>query len=509
MAASDPSQASAKLRLAAVGAHAPREFALRGRRITVGTAIGNDLLLTEPTASRRHATLERRWTGWRVIDVGSSNGTYLNGRRVAGAARLARGDEVRFGDARFVVIAPGDDAERLAAARAQPRARTARLGGPRIFAAMALAVAVGGLSFVMTLHLAHRDLRGAGAGAAARGAATPAPAPAALPAEAAPAHRAAAASAGAPAAPTRDGAGGDAAATGSVPAGAPQWLARLNYYRAGLGLAPVSEDPALSAADTLHARYLVKTYADDIRHSAIGADAHDESSASPWYTEQGRQAGKSSDVSYWQAARSPDAALPASANTMPAEMPWGTPGWSVDGWMSIPFHRLSLINPFLERTGFGRYCEEAICAAALDTLSDLKRLPESPVPLRHPLQFPPPDGTIGMRALDAEWPDPITSCPGYKRPAGLPITLALGANIEARLSKFRIADTAANLAACGFDSTSYVNPDPVAQQRGRDVLRNFGAAVVVPREPLRKGATYTVSMTVSGGEYQWSFSTAP
>jgi hypothetical protein len=116
-----------------------------------------------------------------------------------------------------------------------------------------------------------------------------------------------------------------------------------------------------------------------------------------------------------------------------------------------------------------------------------------------------------MRALDAEWPDPITSCPGYKRPAGLPVTLALGANIEARLKGFRIVDVrkSADVAACGFDSASYVNPDPVAQQRGRDVLRNFGAVVVIPREPLERGASYAVSMTVSGGRYQWSFSTAP
>jgi len=492
VAATDSAKAAAKLRLAAIGTRAPREFALRGRRITIGTAIGNDLLLTEPTASRRHAAIERRWTGWRVIDLGSSNGTYLNGRRIAGTAHINRGDEVRFGDARFVVIATGDDPVRLVAEREQTSAHAGRSGRPRIWVAMGIAAVVVALSFIMTLHLVNQDLHGRGADLATTGVATPAAASAIVPA----AHG--------------SGTAG-ASTTESAPVSEPQWLARLNYYRAALGLAAVSEDPALSAADTLHARYLVKTYAEDIRHSAIGADAHEENSASPWYTEQGRQAGKSSDVSYWQVPRTPAGEPLASAETMPEEMPWGSPGWSIDGWMSIPFHRLSLINPYLQRSGFGRYCEDAICAAALDTLSDLKRLPENPVPLPHGLEFPPPDGSIGMRALDSEWPDPITSCAGYRRPAGLAVTLALGSNIDARLTQFRITDKAGSAAigACGFDSSSYINPDAVAQQRGRDVLRNFGAVVVIPREPLKKGATYNVSMTVSGGQYRWSFSTTP
>jgi hypothetical protein len=33
--------------------------------------------------------------------------------------------------------------------------------------------------------------------------------------------------------------------------------------------------------------------------------------------------------------------------------------------------------------------------------------------------------------------------------------------------------------------------------------------VMIPRAPLERGASYTVSMTVNGQEYKWSFSTAP
>ena len=64
------------------------------------------------------------------------------------------------------------------------------------------------------------------------------------------------------------------------------------------------------------------------------------------------------------------------------------------------------------------------------------------------------------------------------------------------------AASPANLEACGFDASSYSNPDATAQERGRDILHGFGAVVVVPRAPLDKGASYTVSMTVNGREYQ-------
>ncbi len=205
-------------------------------------------------------------------------------------------------------------------------------------------------------------------------------------------------------------------------------------------------------------------------------------------------------------------------------MPWGSPGWNIDGWTGIPFHRLSLISPYLQRSGFGRYCEGQGCAAALDTLSDRTRLPEHPVPFAQPLRFPPPGATIGIRSLDSEWPDPLATCPGYARPAGLAVTLEVGADIDARLGAYRFTRAGgspatssatssirppANLEACGFDASSYNNPDPAAQQRAREILHAFGAVVIIPRAPLERGASYAVWMMVNGQEYKWSFATAP
>ncbi|MHB8384621.1 MAG: FHA domain-containing protein, partial [Candidatus Binataceae bacterium] len=71
-------------RLIAIGAGAgPRELPLLRRKITVGSAIGNHFVLSEKTVSRRHAVIRRRLRGFDLIDLESTNGTYVNGVRVA------------------------------------------------------------------------------------------------------------------------------------------------------------------------------------------------------------------------------------------------------------------------------------------------------------------------------------------------------------------------------------------------------------------------------------------
>lgn len=69
---------------------------------TVGRADDNSLVLRGPEISRRHARLEPDGSGWRVIDLGSTNGTWVNGERIE-ATVIAIGDEVSFGGVRFRV----------------------------------------------------------------------------------------------------------------------------------------------------------------------------------------------------------------------------------------------------------------------------------------------------------------------------------------------------------------------------------------------------------------------
>jgi predicted component of type VI protein secretion system len=88
------------------GAHSWR-ISLEADRTTVGKASENDVALEhDPTASHLHAVLERFPAGWLVTDLGSSNGTSVNGERIWSAHRLRHGDEIRVGQTRLIFRDP-------------------------------------------------------------------------------------------------------------------------------------------------------------------------------------------------------------------------------------------------------------------------------------------------------------------------------------------------------------------------------------------------------------------
>lgn len=89
-------------------------------RLTLGRAPGNDVVLAEDgQVSRLHAILERLAGGWCVRDVSSRNGTFVNGSRVAGEARLGPGDEIRIGRTRIVLRGERGGADDPGATEAQ------------------------------------------------------------------------------------------------------------------------------------------------------------------------------------------------------------------------------------------------------------------------------------------------------------------------------------------------------------------------------------------------------
>ncbi|CAN5738433.1 hypothetical protein BH20ACT11_BH20ACT11_03470 [soil metagenome] len=63
---------------------------------TVGRAEDNDIVIPDPNISRRHARLERHDSGFAVEDLGSTNGTLLDGAPI-GRERIDDGDEITFG----------------------------------------------------------------------------------------------------------------------------------------------------------------------------------------------------------------------------------------------------------------------------------------------------------------------------------------------------------------------------------------------------------------------------
>ncbi|MCO4773836.1 MAG: FHA domain-containing protein [Deltaproteobacteria bacterium] len=67
------------------------------RSLRVGRAPDNDLVLGERTVSSFHACIELRDGGWFLRDLGSSNGTSVNGTRIEGWTQLASGAEIGFG----------------------------------------------------------------------------------------------------------------------------------------------------------------------------------------------------------------------------------------------------------------------------------------------------------------------------------------------------------------------------------------------------------------------------
>ena len=84
-----------------------RRFSLEADRTTVGKAVENDVALEDdPMASHLHAVLERFPAGWCVADLGSSNGTWVNGERIWSAHRLRNGDEIRVGQTRLIFRDP-------------------------------------------------------------------------------------------------------------------------------------------------------------------------------------------------------------------------------------------------------------------------------------------------------------------------------------------------------------------------------------------------------------------
>ena len=76
-----------------------KEYELTRPEIVIGRDPNVDLTIPSPAVSRRHARLTRHGEGYSLEDLGSSNGTFLNGERLLEQRLLKTGDQIRLGQA--------------------------------------------------------------------------------------------------------------------------------------------------------------------------------------------------------------------------------------------------------------------------------------------------------------------------------------------------------------------------------------------------------------------------
>ena len=299
-------------------------------------------------------------------------------------------------------------------------------------------------------------------------------------------------------------------------------LTRWNYYRTSAGVPAIAADPALNEAALHHAKYLVnnRLKAGDavitngrMIETGWNLSAHSESVGNQWYTEDGAKWAEFATVIRGNAPVTDGAAL-------------------VDE-QAARTDSLAVLDPQLASVGFGLFCSTDDCAGvivynrglsksqflglyegnAMDWNAMLGSMPFTVARLRRPIEFPSSAMRFPSRAFrGGDYPNPLTSCSGYSAPTGVPIILQLGAPMfgeDVKLTSSSLSEDGAQLETCGFDATSYMNPDGYQQSRSREVLHAYGAVVMIPKNPLQSGHTYTVSMVADSQPYTWSFSIAP
>ncbi len=94
------------------------EGVLKGKRFElsvplahVGRGAHNDVVIESDSVSDSHAKIQKRESGWFVVDMSSTNGTYVGGQRIQGEAQLRGAPDIRFGGIKMVFRPTADVAD--------------------------------------------------------------------------------------------------------------------------------------------------------------------------------------------------------------------------------------------------------------------------------------------------------------------------------------------------------------------------------------------------------------
>lgn len=74
-----------------------------GENISIGRDNHNDIIINDSHVSARHAVITRQGREWKILDLDSTNGTYVNGLRLTGPHSLRPGDKISIGGVTFKV----------------------------------------------------------------------------------------------------------------------------------------------------------------------------------------------------------------------------------------------------------------------------------------------------------------------------------------------------------------------------------------------------------------------
>jgi pSer/pThr/pTyr-binding forkhead associated (FHA) protein len=83
-----------------------QEHRIPSQTATIGRAVECDVVIVSKDVSREHARVHLEGRRWFVEDLGSTNGSFLNGERVIGSMDMRDGDSLKVGDVTFVFHDP-------------------------------------------------------------------------------------------------------------------------------------------------------------------------------------------------------------------------------------------------------------------------------------------------------------------------------------------------------------------------------------------------------------------
>ncbi len=266
---------------------------------------------------------------------------------------------------------------------------------------------------------------------------------------------------------------------------AASWLATLNYYRAGSGLPPVTENTSWTAGLNAHLNYLSRTPASYF--TGQYQSLHTENPASPYYTQAGaEQAGAS--------------------NLVEGFLNPGAQRAIVEIWMTAPFHAIGILRPGLEQSAFAA----SSSGAGLNVISGLT----GDGTIRTPIVFPGNNEVVGLNSYGGESPDPREACPGGASGWwGLPVIAMLPDNptsVPPALMSLngRSILSSTNNTLCVIDSVNYQTSDPVYGPTGRQILQGDHAVFVFARNPLAAGRWHAILGSGSSA-ISWVFYVVP